>query len=214
MKEFQEKSTWVSAMFELARVWTIGMTRRFDFGRSALNFTDHTRFLFYTCLFFLAKRRAKWVYNLVACEARSQCENRAWVLASCKLAALIFTCTYPMVSAMTSYSSLTSRRIFVSRQHWTESDFEFPSMIKYMYSWRAVFSSSAKQCLLAIFHANRTANTRTPNCQSSQGKIWHRKILWSENANLKFNGSSNKDGWRQQQQTAEQREHHSMNFKC
>ena len=30
-----------------------------------------------------------------------------------------------MVSAMTSYSSLTSRRIFVSRQHSTESDFEF-----------------------------------------------------------------------------------------
>ena len=53
MKEFQEKSTWqkltwlVSAMFELARVRTIGMTRRFDFAQSALNFTDHTRFLFY-----------------------------------------------------------------------------------------------------------------------------------------------------------------------
>ena len=46
----------------------------------------------------------------------------------------------------------------------------------------------------AISHANRTANTRTPNCQSSQGKIWHRKILWSENADLKFNGASNKDG--------------------
>ena len=29
---------------------------------------------------------------------------------------------YPMVSAMTSYSSLTSRRLFVSRQHSTESD--------------------------------------------------------------------------------------------
>ena len=38
-------------MFELARVLTIGMTRRFDFARSALNFTDHTRFLFYICLF-------------------------------------------------------------------------------------------------------------------------------------------------------------------
>ena len=32
-------------------VRTIGMTRRFDFARSALNFTDHTRFLFYICLF-------------------------------------------------------------------------------------------------------------------------------------------------------------------
>ena len=57
-----------------------------------------------------------------------QCVNRMWVLASCKLAALIFTCIYPMVSAMTSYSSLTSWRIFVSRQDSTESDFEFPSM--------------------------------------------------------------------------------------
>ena len=38
---------------------------------------------------------------------------------------------------------------------------------------------------LAISHANRTANTRTPNCQSSQGKIWHRKILWRENAHFK-----------------------------
>ena len=46
----------------------------------------------------------------------------------------------------------------------------------------------------AISHENRTANTRTPNCQSSQGKISHRKILWSENADLKFNGPSNKEG--------------------
>ena len=34
----------------------------------------------------------------------------------------------------------------------------------------------------ATSHANRTANTRTPNCQYSQGKISRRKILWSENA--------------------------------
>ena len=54
-----------------------------------------------------------------------------------------------MVSAMTSYSSLTSRRIFVSRhEHSTESDFEFHQWPKY--SWRAVFSSSAKQCLLSV----------------------------------------------------------------
>ena len=45
-----------------------------------------------------------------------------------------------------------------------------------------------------ISHANRTARTRTPICQSSQVNIWHRKILWSENADLKFNGASNKDG--------------------
>ena len=37
---------------------------------------------------------------------------------------------YPMVSAMTSYRSLTSRPILVSGQHSTESDFEFPSMTK------------------------------------------------------------------------------------
>ena len=91
---------------------------------------------------------AKWFYKLVAREARAQCVNRVWVLASCKLAALIFTCIYLMVSAMTSYSSLTSRRIFVSRQHSTESDFEFHQCPKY--SRRAVFSSSAKQCLLSV----------------------------------------------------------------
>ena len=185
------------------------MVRRFSKCRSkyALNSIHKS------CKLFLAKR----VYNLVAREARSQCVNRAWVLASCKLAALIFTCIYPMVSAMTSYSSLTSRCIFVSRQHSTESDFEFPSMTEARMKsclfivCKTMFTIGESQ---AISLANRTANTRTPNCQSSQGKIWHRKILWSENADLKFNGASNKVGWRQQQQTAEQREHHSMNFKC
>ena len=49
---------------------------------------------------------------------------------------------------MTSYSSLTSRRIFVSRRHSTESDFEFHQWPKY--SWRAVFSSPANQCLLSV----------------------------------------------------------------
>ena len=104
---------------------------------------------------------------------------------------------YLMVSGITSYSSLTSRRIFVSRQHSTESDFEFPSTIKvFMRSClfivcKTMFTIGESQ---DISHANRTANTRTPNCQSSQGKIWHRKILWSENADFKFNGSSNKDG--------------------
>ena len=44
----------------------------------------------------------------------------------------------------------------------------------------------------AISHENRTANTRTPNFQSSQGKISHRKILRSENADLKFNGQATK----------------------
>ena len=102
-----------------------------------------------------------------------------------------------MVSCMTSYSSLTSRRIFVSRQHSTESGFEFPSMITvFMKSClfivcKTLFTMGESQ---DISHANRTANTRTPNYQSSQGKIRHRKILWSENADFKFNGSSNKDG--------------------
>ena len=77
-----------------------------------------------------------------------QCVNRVWVLESCKLAVLIFTCIYPMVSAMTSYSSLTSRRIFVSRQHSTESDFEFPSMTKVFI--KSCLLSSAKQCLLSV----------------------------------------------------------------
>ena len=63
----------------------------------------------------------------------------------------------------------------------------------------------------AISHANRTANTRTPNFQYSQGKIWHRKILWSENDDLKFLFKGASKRWRQHQQTAEQREHHSMN---
>ena len=84
-------------------------------------------------------------------EARSQCVNHVWVLVSCKLAALIFTYIYLMVSAMTSYSSLTSRGIFVSRQHSTESDFQYHQWPRYSkYLWRAVFSSSAKQCLLSV----------------------------------------------------------------
>ena len=116
--------------------------------------------------------RSEFIISLRA--KRAQCVNRVWVLASCKLAAFIFTCIYPMVSAMTSYSSLTSRRIFVSRQHSTESDFEFPSMTK-VFMTSCLFVVCKTMLTIgeskAIFHANRTANTRTPNCQSSQGKI-------------------------------------------
>ena len=60
------------------------------------------------------------------------------------------------------------------------------------YSRRAVFSSIVYKTMFtidesqAISHENRTANTRTPNCQSSQGKIWHRKILWSEERRLEI----------------------------
>ena len=111
--------------------------------------------------------------------SRAKRVRNAWTV-SCRLAALIFTCIYPMVSAMTSYSSLTSRRIFVSRQHSTESDFEFPSMTKALMKsclfivCKTMFTIGESQ---AISHANGTANTRTPNCQSSQGKILYRKIL-------------------------------------
>lgn len=41
----------VSAMFELVGVQAIEMTRKFDFPRSALNFIEHTRFLFYIYLY-------------------------------------------------------------------------------------------------------------------------------------------------------------------
>ena len=176
------------------------------------------RFVYLNFDSFLAKRRAKWVYNLFVREARSQCVNRAWVLASCKLAALIFTL-------------LVYIRWFPQWRHtvvWRYGALLFLGNIRLKaisnsHQWQVLM----KSCLLivcktvltigesqATSHANRTANTRTPNCQSLQGKIWHRKILSSENADLKFNGASNKDGWRRQQQTAEQREHHSVNFKC
>ena len=81
-------------------------------------------------------------------EAHAQCVNRAWVLASCKVADFIFICIYPMVSAMTSYSS------------WRHGAFLFLGNIRLKaisnshqwpkHSWRAVFSSSAKQCLLSV----------------------------------------------------------------
>ena len=31
---------------------------------------------------------------------------------------------------------------------------------------------------------------KNADCKSSQEKIWHRKILWSENADFKFNASN------------------------
>ena len=59
-------------------------------------------------------------------------------------------------------------------QHSTESDFELPSMTKALMNsclfivCKTMFTIGKSQ---AISHAKRTANTRTPNCQSSQGKI-------------------------------------------
>ena len=49
--------------------------------------------------------------------------------------------------------------------------------------YKTIFTFGESQ---AISRANRTANTRTQNCQSSQGKIWHSKILWSEERRLEI----------------------------
>ena len=143
--------------------------------------------------------RAKWVYNLVAREAHAQCVNRAWVLASCKVTAFIFTCIYPMVSAMTSYSS------------WRHSAFLFLGNIQLKaisnshqwpkHSWRAVVSSSAKQCLLSanlkpflVQTEQQTQERRIVNPR--RGRFDTKKSSGAKNADLKFNGASNKDGWR------------------
>ena len=84
-----------------------------------------------------------------------------------------------MVTAMTSYR----------RQHSTESDFEFPSTTKALMK-SCLFIVSTTMFTIdesqANSHANRTGNTRTPNCQSLQGKISHRKILWSEERRLEI----------------------------
>ena len=176
------------------------MVRRFSKCRSkyALNSIHKS------CKLFLAKRgaerRAKWVYNLVAREARSKCVNRAWILATCKLAALIFTCIYPMVSAMTSYSSLTSRCIFVSRQHSTENDFEFPSMTEarmksclfIVCKTMLILSANLKPFLMQT--EQQTQERRIVNPR--RGRYHTEKSSGAKNADLIFNGASNKDGWR------------------
>ena len=132
-------------------------------------------------------------------EARAQCVNRAWVLASCKVADFIFICIYPMVSAMTSYSS------------WRHGAFLFLGNIRLKaisnfhqwpkHSWRAVFSSSAKQCLLSVNlkpflmqTEQQTQERRIVNPR--RGRYDTEKSSGAKNANLKFNGASNKDGWR------------------
>ena len=140
--------------------------------------------------------------------SRALCLNRVWVLASCKLAALIFTCIYPMVSTMTSYSSLTSRRIFVSREHSTESDFEFFQLQWPKYSWRAAFSSSAKQCLLSVNVKPFLVQTEQQHKKSELSILPMERERWLEIQRPK------QQRWRRHEQTAEQREHHSMNFEC
>ena len=51
MKEFRGKLIQVSVMFELVRVRVIGMARRFDFARSALNTTGGFSFTSALALF-------------------------------------------------------------------------------------------------------------------------------------------------------------------
>ena len=70
-----------------------------------------------------------------------------------------------MVSAITSYSRLTSRRIFVSRQHSTESNFEFPLMTKAL----------MKSCLFIVYktmwwissHFSANRNSKLKNAELS-----------------------------------------------
>ena len=148
-------------------------------------------------------------------EARAQCVNRACVLASCKLAALIFTCIYPMVSAMTSYSS------------WRHGAFLFLGNIRLKaisnshqwpkHSWRAVFSSSAKQCLLSVNlkpflmqTEQQTQERRIVNPR--RGRFDTEKSSGAKNAALKFNGASNKDGWRRQQKRSSFNEFQMLKF--
>ena len=153
----------------------------------------------YITEWFLTKRRAKWVYNLLVREARAQCVNHAWVLASCKVAVFIFICIYPMVSAMTSYSS------------WRHDAFLFLGNIRLKaisnshqwpkHSWRAVFSSSANQCLLSVNLKPFVMQTeqQTQECRivnSRRGRFDTEKSSGAKNADLKFNGVSNKGGWR------------------
>ena len=97
----------------------------------------------------------------------SQYVNRVWVQASCKLAAFIFI--HPMVSAMTSYNSLTSRRnLFLGNIRLKAIMTKVFMKSCLFIVCKTMFTIGESQ---AISHANRTANTRTPNCQSSQGKI-------------------------------------------
>ena len=66
----------------------------------------------------------------------------------------------------------------------------------------------------AISHANRTENTRTPNCQSSRGEdLTPKNPLELRERRLEIQRRK-QQRWRRHQQTAERRENHSMNFEC
>ena len=160
-------------------------------------------------LWFLAKRRAKWFYNLVA--RASQCVNRVWVLASCKLAALIFTCIYLMVSAMTSYSSLTSRRIFVSRQHSTESDYD--QSIHEELSFHRLQNNVYYRWISSHFSCKQNSKHKNAELSILAGEDLTPKNPLERERRLEIQRRK-QQRWRRHQQTAEQREHDSMNFEC
>ena len=159
--------------------------------------------------------RSEFIISSRAKRARSVWTAR--VLASWKRAALIFTCIYPMVSAMKSYSSWRhGASLFLGniRLKAISNSHQWPK-----HSWRTVFSSSAKQCLLSLnlkpFLMQTEQQTQEHRIVNPRrGRFDTEKSSRAKNTNLKFNSASNKDGWRRKQQTAEQREHHSMNFKC
>ena len=44
-----------------------------------------------------------------------------------------------------------------------------------------------------LMPVEQNSKHKNADCKSSQEKIWHRKILWSENADIKFN-ASNEEG--------------------
>ena len=159
---------------------------------------------------------AKWVYNLVAREARAQCVNCVLVLASWKLAALIFTCIYPMVSAMKSYNGLTSRRISVSRQRSTKSDFESPSMTNGIHEelWFHRLQNNVYYRWISS-HFSCKQNSKHKNAELSilAGEDLTPKNPLERERRLEIQ-RHNQQRWRRHQQTAEQREHHTMNFEC
>ena len=147
---------------------------------------------------------------------RAQCVNCVLVLASWKLAALIFTCIYPMVSAMKSYNGLTSRRISVSRQRSTKSDFEFPSMTNGIHEvlWFHRLQNNVYYRWISS-HFSCKQNSKHKNAELSilAGEDLTPKNPLERERRLEIQRRK-QQRWRRHQQTAEQREHHTMNFEC
>ena len=166
--------------------------------------------------FFLAKRRTKWVYNLIAHEARAQCVNRVWVLASCKLAALTFTCI--------------SIRWWPTWRHtvvWRHGAFLFLGNIRL----KAISNSINDQSIHEELSFHRLQNnvyyrwiSSHFSCkQNSKHKNAELSILAGEDLTPKNPLERERrleiqrpkqQRWRRHQQTAKQREHPSMNFEC